>query len=347
MPNPGISLRGVMEMPGQRPMIKVRKINQIGIAVHNIEKTMENYWNILGIGPWTIINQPPPYMYNRLYRGKPAYFVTKVALAQLGNVELELMSNTQGHNVYDDFLAEHGEGVQHLQYTVDTLDEIDKQAEMMAQMGFPSVMSGGCFETAGFNYVDATSALGTVWEIVRYPDKFNVPMLKYPADESATSPAKIRVKEVCQITLVVKDLGKAMENYWKLLGVGPWEVFTAEPPALRKRFFYGKPANYMFKFAVNMEGPVKLKLVQPISGDSVYLDFISKHGSGISGLAFSVEDIAETTKIMENEGFPVIQSGEYGGSSFACYDTFGLLKVAWEAFEPPSTEPSPDSRYPE
>jgi hypothetical protein len=36
-----------------------------------------------------------------------------------------------------------------------------------------------------------------------------------------TSPAKVKVKEINQIAIVVKDLKTVMENYWNILGIGP------------------------------------------------------------------------------------------------------------------------------
>ena len=35
--------------PGE---IKAPALHQIGIAVRDVDKVVQNYWNILGIGPW-------------------------------------------------------------------------------------------------------------------------------------------------------------------------------------------------------------------------------------------------------------------------------------------------------
>ena len=40
---------------------------------------------------------------------------------------------------------------------------------------------------------------------------------------------KIKVGEINQIGVVVKDLKKALENYWKTLGIGPWRIHTFAP----------------------------------------------------------------------------------------------------------------------
>ena len=42
----------------------------------------------------------------------------------------------------------------------------------------------------------------------------------------------IQVQKTYQVCLVVKDIQKAMENFWDILGIGPWNVYTYEPPEL-------------------------------------------------------------------------------------------------------------------
>ena len=68
--------------------IQVKSIHQIGIAVRDVEKVAQDYWNVLGIGPWkifTIQNNG-----ERTYRGKPTSFEIKQALKDLGKlIEVE------------------------------------------------------------------------------------------------------------------------------------------------------------------------------------------------------------------------------------------------------------------
>ena len=58
---------------------------------------------------------------------------------------------------------------------------------------------------------------------------------------------------------------------------------------------------------------------------------------GFTHIAFEVEDVDGTTKIMEAEGFPCLQGGVYFDSVYAYYDTRRPLKILWEAYRPPST----------
>ncbi|GAI05992.1 unnamed protein product [marine sediment metagenome] len=104
------------------PLIKIPYLHQTGIVVKNLEKTALDYWNIAGVGPWDIFTLESPHCYNMTYHGEPADFSIKVAFAQVGSYELELMQTVEGHTDYDDFIDKYGEGANHLQYWVDSVD---------------------------------------------------------------------------------------------------------------------------------------------------------------------------------------------------------------------------------
>ena len=81
-------------------------------------------------------------------------------------------------------------------------------------------------------------------------------------------------------------------------------------------------------------GPVKLELVQPVTGDTYFFDFLCRHGEGISHLGSEVANVDELTSIMASVGFSTLQSGKLGDGAFALYDTVAPLKTVWEAYEP-------------
>ena len=145
--------------------VRIQEINQVGIVVRDIEKTVEAYWNTLGIGPWTITPWEPPLVHDRKYHGKPSSAREKIAITQVGAVQLELVQQVEGDSIYKDFLEEHGEGLHHLNFLVDDVDHV---AGLLEKEGFPSLQSA-CFgppEHGGaFNYV-YIEPLHTTWEPV-------------------------------------------------------------------------------------------------------------------------------------------------------------------------------------
>jgi len=132
--------------------VKVEKINQIGMVVWDLEQVAKNFWNILGIGPWEIYDWEPPLIYDRKYQGKPSWARERIALVKVGGVQLELVQPVEGDSIYHDFLLEYGEGLHHMNFLV---DDVDETAATLTRQGFPSIQNGyyGYGEQkSGFSY---------------------------------------------------------------------------------------------------------------------------------------------------------------------------------------------------
>ncbi|MBF0530228.1 MAG: VOC family protein, partial [Deltaproteobacteria bacterium] len=136
-------------------------------VVKNLEQTAENYWKILGIGPWAIFEWAPPLVFDRKYHGHASWAKERIALVQVGGVQLELVEPVEGESIYQDWLDQHGEGLHHMNFLV---DDVDETVATLAQQGFPSVQSGRFGNPAqknAFNYVEI-KPLRTIWEPVHY-----------------------------------------------------------------------------------------------------------------------------------------------------------------------------------
>jgi catechol 2,3-dioxygenase-like lactoylglutathione lyase family enzyme len=308
---------------------KVNGINQVCIVVKDAQLAAENYWNILGIGPWDIYAWEAPLVYDYKYYGKPAWARTKMALAQVGAVQLELMEHIDGVSIYQDFLMEHGEGLNHLNFLV---DDVDATAEILAKEGFPSIQSGRWEpreEKGTYNYIDI-KPLCTIWEAV-YGRNIGAKPIRYPGT-AQVSPAKVKVKGINQVAIVVKDVQKVAENYWNILGIGPWDIYAWEAPLVYDRTYHGKPSWAREKIALAQVGGVQLELCQPIDGDSVYQDFLMEHGEGLHHLNFLVDDVDETAGILIKEGFSSLKSERFREGGAVNYIDIKPLGAIWEVF---------------
>ena len=121
------------------PKIQCKGVNQIAIVVKNLELVAENYWKIFGIGPWAIFNWEAPLVYDRKYHGASVWAREKIAITQVGDVQLELVQPVDGPSIYKDWLDECGEGLHHMNFLV---DDVDEAAEILAKEGFSSLQSG-------------------------------------------------------------------------------------------------------------------------------------------------------------------------------------------------------------
>ena len=107
-----------------------------------------------------------------------------------------------------------------------------------------------------------------------------------------------------QIGAVVPDLDKAVHYLTEVFGIGPFRVIDW-PPAGRtdmNRFYYGEPAEFTARMAFAELGPVELELIQPVSGKSIWADFLNAKGGGLHHLRFNVDDVEPVRAYMAENG---------------------------------------------
>lgn len=310
---------------------KIKGIDQIAIVVEDLELVAGNYWSILGIGPWAIFDWEAPLVYDRKYHGKTVWAREKIAITQLGNVMLELVQPVDGPSIYRDWLDEKGEGIHHVNFLV---DDVDETGEILMSMGFPSIQSGrfGPPEQKGaYNYIDI-EPLRTIWEPAHIGEEIGAVPRMFP-DTDEESPSKIKIKGIDQLAIAVENLELVAENYWNIMGIGPWSIFDWEEPLVYDRKYRGETAWAREKIAIVMVDNMMLELVQPVDGPSIYRDFLDERGEGFHHVNFLVDDVDDTAEILTGMGFPSIQSGRFGPpDQKGAYNYFEIepLRMIWE-----------------
>ncbi|HEY5845938.1 MAG TPA: zinc-binding dehydrogenase [Microlunatus sp.] len=92
-------------------------ISQIGYVVRDIEASMRNF-TACGIGPWFYLKGVRPSDFT--YRGEPSDMAMDVAVANSGDIQIELITPVNdAPSMYRDFLEAGHEGVQHVAYWTD------------------------------------------------------------------------------------------------------------------------------------------------------------------------------------------------------------------------------------
>jgi len=115
-----------MPEPPLQPEQLFNDFVQIGVVVKDLERTIQALTEIFGIGPFRTITWPPADRSHieRYYHGQPGNFSARMAFADLGPVELEIIQPLEGDNIWADFLAEHGEGIHHIRFNVLDLERV-------------------------------------------------------------------------------------------------------------------------------------------------------------------------------------------------------------------------------
>jgi catechol 2,3-dioxygenase-like lactoylglutathione lyase family enzyme len=95
-------------------------VSQIGLVVRDLEKTAAFYHSTFGIGPFSIV--PEVKFDGVILRGQPTNSKIKVAFADSGPLQIELIQPLEGENIYTEFLQAGNEGLHHLGFEVDDFE---------------------------------------------------------------------------------------------------------------------------------------------------------------------------------------------------------------------------------
>jgi catechol 2,3-dioxygenase-like lactoylglutathione lyase family enzyme len=161
--------------------VQLSRVDQVALVVRDLDATVREYWERLGIGPWTIVTFGPETVRELVYRGSPASFRMRAAFAMTENVQLEVIESLDGPNIYEEFLASHGEGVHHLGVRVPDVRaavvEMESRGYVVIQAGYGTGTEG----EGGFAYFETDGPLGTLVELIELPRQRTAPATLYPA----------------------------------------------------------------------------------------------------------------------------------------------------------------------
>ena len=156
--------------------------------------------------------------------------------------------------------------------------------------------------------------------------------------------------KITQIAVVVRDMEAALKSYTQTLGWGPWSVFDYMPPLLHDTQVRGKPAEYRMIGAETSVDGLGFELIQPVSGPSIYQEFLDAHGEGvqhIAGMKHSYDDSSLMREHWQANGAEVLMSGRIGDSiEFYYLDTAPLLKFVLESGSGHAIDLKPTRMYP-
>ena len=153
-----------------------------------------------------------------------------------------------------------------------------------------------------------------------------------------------------EIALVTRDHKRTMEGLYRL-GIGPWQVHTFSPENTTNQTYQGKPGAFTLKVCFAQMGTLIWEIMEPVSGATIFEDFLLAHGEGIHHVAYDCNHIAFEERIagFNQRGFGLVQSGSWMGQNhFAFFDTEQATTTCLETYVFPQNwvYPGPDEWYP-
>lgn len=152
-------------------------------------------------------------------------------------------------------------------------------------------------------------------------------------------PLIVKADELFQAGIVVRDVEKSAKLYGKLFGITDWAIYDPGP-YIQTLIYKGKRVeNPSFIVGTATVGPMELELIQPVSEDLPYADFLKEHGEGLHHLGHvHTSDLDASVRELEAQGFPCIFYGDAGQTKFAYVDMTASLGAIIELLEIPSAE---------
>ena len=155
----------------------ISDVQQVALVVRDLDKTMAEYTERLGIGPWWVTLYGPPRLTGMRIRGEEVPYSMKLAIAWTGNTMWELIQPVDGPSIYKEFLAAHGGGLHHV-LVEHRGTAFEEAIATFSARGCPPLMEGR-FGEVRFAYIDTEGPLNTVLEIVDRPEGFVRPEPDY------------------------------------------------------------------------------------------------------------------------------------------------------------------------
>jgi catechol 2,3-dioxygenase-like lactoylglutathione lyase family enzyme len=125
---------------------------------------------------------------------------------------------------------------------------------------------------------------------------------------------------IIQTAWVVEDITRSEQFFVDHFGVRKWIRIPDVHFGPDTCTYRGAPADFVAHVAMAYIGDMQLELIQPVSGDSIYTEFLERSGPGLHHVCFVPDDFDSAVAQAEQDGVPVVQRGSMGG---------GLMEFAY------------------
>ncbi len=140
---------------------------------------------------------------------------------------------------------------------------------------------------------------------------------------------------VTQLCWVTEDIAATEEYLTAHFGVAAWTRLPGIHFGPEDCTLHGQPADFTVHVSLGYIGDLQLEIIQPVSGESIYTEFLSSSPAGLHHLCFEVEDMEAALARAAEAGVEVVQAGSMmdGGMQFAYLDgaAHGVpyVELAW------------------
>lgn len=140
------------------------KLTQVGLYVKDMEKAIRQYEELFGIGPWLVQEGDTV---SCVHRGCEVKVKGRMAMGYSGKIQFELIQILEGNNLYLETLGGLEEGIHHLGFAVNNLEE---RLQACREAGIEVLQRGKLKKlgmTIDYAYLDTLDQVGVILEFIQ------------------------------------------------------------------------------------------------------------------------------------------------------------------------------------
>ena len=145
--------------------------------------------------------------------------------------------------------------------------------------------------------------------------------------------------KVFQIGYVVPDLTAATAFFKKNYAVP--NFLEVRGAGLSDQTYRGGPGNCRYNIAFGYFGDLQIELIEPVSGESTYKEFLQRNPQGgAQHIGVLVDEFDTACAELQGKGYEIVQSGRNGKTRIAYFDTDRSVGTLTELvyLDPPDRE---------
>lgn len=152
----------------QQPLLGTDKIAQIAIVVHDLQATADAYCKLLGVDKPDVVYPGAAGDTCVEYRSQKTEAGATFMFLDTPLIQIELIEPDEAPSIWRDHLEMLGEGIHHISFVVDNLDE---KIALLEKRGYPVIQRGNFYNRKGrYAYMDTISTYKVVIELLEKVD---------------------------------------------------------------------------------------------------------------------------------------------------------------------------------
>lgn len=125
---------------------------------------------------------------------------------------------------------------------------------------------------------------------------------------------------IIQVAWVVRDLDALEALLTDQFGVRSWVRMDGIRFGPDSCTYRGAPADFTADISLSYAGDLQLEIIRPVTGESIYTEFLDAAGPGLHHVCFETDDLDDAVAGAEEAGLEVVQRGSMAG---------GLMEFAY------------------